>query len=96
MLKLLFAVILMVVLALVAGAWLHFDPAWPIIAILATGIVAFGFAGDPTAGGELASRGRPAHWGGGHGIYFDQDDAWAAGSDDADIGGANQDDRVRR
>jgi hypothetical protein len=80
MLKLLFAVLALIVLAMIAGAYLQFDPSWPILGILAFGIFMVGRIGDvpPPPGGK------PTHWGGGHGIYFDGDDVWVSGSDEED------------
>jgi hypothetical protein len=81
MLKLLFAVLALIVLAMIAGAYLQFDPSWPILGILAFGIFMVGRTGDVP---PLPPGAKPTHWGGGHGIYFDGDDVWVSGSDEED------------
>ncbi len=82
MLKLLFAVLGLIVLAMVAGAYLRFDPAWLIFAILGFGIFMVGRIGGP----PMPPGGKPTHWGGGHGIYFDANDVWVSGSESEDPG----------
>ncbi len=66
--KLLLAVFLLIVLAMVAGTYLGFNPILLIFAILGLGLY-------------LVARGAPAlqwregpYWGHGRGIYFDRDD----------------------
>jgi hypothetical protein len=82
MLKLLFAVLGLIVLAMVAGAYLNFNPAWLIFAILGFGIFMVGKIGGPS----MPPGGKYTHWGGGHGIYFDSKDPGVTGSDSEDPG----------
>jgi hypothetical protein len=91
MLKLLIAVILLIVAALVAGAYLQFNPGFLILAILGFGIFMVGRIGGP----PLPPGGKRLHWGSGHGIYFDGDDVWVAGSE-SDDARRSHDDGARR
>jgi hypothetical protein len=92
MLKLLIAVIVLIVAALVAGAYLHFNPGFLILAILGVGIFMVGRIGGPA----LPPGGKQLHWGSGHGIYFDRDDVWVSGSDTDDAHRSHDDDGARR
>jgi hypothetical protein len=96
MFKLLIVVLSLIVLALVLGARLHFDPSWPILGILAFGLFMMGVVGDPTMHPNMPRSGKHPHWGSGNGIYFDPDDVWVIGSDSEDFGGSNDDDGSRR
>ena len=96
MFKLLVVVTLLIGLALVAGAYLHFDPSWLILGTLAFGLFMIGVIGDPTMHPNMPRSSRHPHWGSGHGIYFDPDDVWVIGSDSKDFGGSNDDDGSRR
>ncbi len=87
MFKLLIVVMLLIVVALIGGAYLHFDPSWSILAILGFGVFMVGRIGGPT----VPPGSKPTHWGSGHGIYFDPDNVWVSGSDSEDVGGSNHD-----
>jgi hypothetical protein len=91
MLKLLIAVIVLIVAALVACAYLHLNPALWVLAILGFGIFTVGRIGGP----PLPPGGKGLHWGSGHGIYFDRDDVWVAGSESDDAHRAHDDDARR-
>jgi hypothetical protein len=65
MIKLLFAVMGLIAAALVAVAYLDFNPALLIFAILGFGIFMVGESGRPA----MPPGGKPIHWGSGYGIY---------------------------
>jgi len=79
MIRLLFAVLAMIVGALVAGAYFQFDPTALIFAALAFGIYMVGCIGGPS----LPADGQ-GHWGGGQGIYFSGHDVWVEGTQSRD------------
>ena len=91
MIKLLVLVIVLIGLGLVAGAYLGFNPALMIFAILGLGIYMVGRIGGPA----LPSGGKGIHWGSGRGIYFDRGDVRVSGSDTEDVGGSNDDEGSR-
>ena len=78
MIKLLASVALLIAAAMIAGAYLQFNPAILIFAILG-----FGCYMVTRIGGPLPPDGT-THWGTGHGIYFDRDDVWVTGRDAQD------------
>jgi hypothetical protein len=80
MIRLLFAVLAMIVGALVAGAYFQFDPTGLIFAALAFGIYMVGCIGGPS----LPADGGQMHWGGGEGIYFSGHDVWVEGAQSRD------------
>jgi len=91
MFKLLLAVLGLIGLTLVAGVYFQFDPAWPVLGILAFGVYMVGRIGGPAL-----PPGGSTHWGSGHGIYFDRDDAWVAGSNEDESGAAEDEREARR
>ncbi|HUD89861.1 MAG TPA: hypothetical protein VMR17_25675 [Xanthobacteraceae bacterium] len=78
MIRLLAACVLLIVLAIVAGTYLHFSPAIPIFVI-----VSVGFCLWARTGGEFWPQSL-VQWRSGHGIYLRADDPWVAGSDPND------------
>ena len=89
--RLLISVVLLIGLALVAGAMLHFNPVILIFAILGFGIFMLGREDAPDL-----PPGNQTHWGSGHGIYFDRDDVWVSPSDSGEVSGAKADEAAAR
>src|SRR5271169_1082739 len=75
--KIVIAVVVLLVGAVVASRYLDFNPTIPIFIVLMAGIVLVGLSGGPD--GHVGYRG-------GHGIYFNRDDQWVAGQDSRDHG----------
>jgi len=73
--KVVIAVVVLLVGAVVASNYFDFNPTIPIFIILMSGIVMVGRSGGPD--GHVQYRG-------GHGIYFSRDDQWVAGQDSRD------------
>ena len=65
MLKVLFAVVALIVAALVAAVHFRFNPAIPIFAILGGGLYLVGRSGGP-----ILPKGSYVPWGQGYGIYL--------------------------
>jgi len=84
--KLLIAVVSLIIVVMVAGAYFHFNPAIPIFIILGGGIFILGRTSEP-----LPPTRSGGHWGSGHGIYFDRDDVWVQGSDADEVRPADRD-----
>jgi hypothetical protein len=78
MIKLLAACIVLIVLAIAAGAYLHFSPVIPIFVI-----VSAGFCLWARTGGEFWPSSGVGWWFG-HGIYLRRDDQFVVGSDPDD------------
>jgi hypothetical protein len=73
--KVVIAVVVLLVGAVVASNYLDFNPTIPIFIILMSGIVLVGLGGGPNSNVQYR---------GGHGIYFNRDDQWVAGQDSRD------------
>lgn len=73
--KVVIAVVVLLVGALVGSSCFDFNPTIPIFVVLMSGIVLVGLSGGPD--GHVQYRG-------GHGIYFNRDDQWVAGQDSRD------------
>ena len=78
MIKLLAACVLLIVLAIVAGAYLHFSPAIPIFVIVSAGFCLWARTGDEFWPQSLVQ------WRSGHGIYIRRDDQFVVGADPDD------------
>ena len=74
--RVLAVVILLIALAMAAGAYFLINPVIPIFIILAAGLVMLG-----RSEGTVLPPDRSTHWGSGQGIYFDPDDVWVQGSE---------------
>jgi hypothetical protein len=72
--KVVIAVVVLLVGAVVASNYFDFNPTIPIFIILMAGVLV-GLSGGPD--GHVQYRG-------GHGIYFSRDDQWIAGQDSRD------------
>ncbi len=73
--KVVIAVVVLLIGAVVASNYLDFNPTIPIFIILMSGIILVALNGGQ--GGHIQYRG-------GHGIYFNRDDQWVAGQDSRD------------
>ena len=73
--KVVIAVVVLLVGAVVGSSYFDFNPTIPIFVVLMSGIVLVGLSGGPD--GHVQYRG-------GHGIYFNRDDQWVAGQDSRD------------
>jgi hypothetical protein len=87
MLKVLFAVIVLIVAVMIAGAHFRFNPAIPIFVILG-----FGLCMVVRIGGPPLPKDGYVHWGAGHGLYmrgrdYVQDDDPDSGEDPREDGG---------
>jgi hypothetical protein len=72
--KIVIAVAALIIAVMVAAAYFSFNPSIPVFLILGYGIYRVGRDGEALPPGDIN-----AHWGSGHGIYFDKDDVWVQG-----------------
>ena len=73
--KVVIAVVVLLVGAVVGSSYFDFNPTIPIFVILMSGIVLVGLSGGPNS---------HVQYRGGHGIYFSRDDRWVGGQDSRD------------